>query len=94
MDNLNTEKRVENYVYLIKKNSELFEGKDHVNTSEFNEKDELIAFIIMFKIQGEEDNFYNIYTTEKIARLRDFCGKIVLMSEIENNSGKIPIISI
>lgn len=94
MENLEAEKRVEYYINLIKKNTELFESKVTVNIPEFNEKDELIAFITKFKIQGEEDNFYNIYTQEKTARLRDFCGKILMMSEEDNITGKIPILSV
>ncbi|WP_343680005.1 hypothetical protein [Chryseobacterium arthrosphaerae] len=94
MENTEEKKREEYYKNLIKKNEALFHDKDSVKTTEFNDKGELTAFIWKFKIGDEEDSFYNIYTDKKTAKLREFCGKIVMISEVDSHTGKIPIYSV
>lgn len=92
MENTEEKKREDYYISLIKKNEVLFQDKDSVKAAEFNDKGELTAFIWKFKI--EEDSFYNIYTDKKTARLRDLFGKIFMISEVDNHTGKIPIYSV
>ncbi|ASK29743.1 portal protein [Chryseobacterium sp. T16E-39] len=60
----------------------------------FNEQGDMIAFLREYekRIEGVKVKYYEIYTAERIAILRDGNGGIELVSETANNIGKIPIV--
>lgn len=60
----------------------------------FNDQGDMIAFLREYekRINGEKVKYYEIYTAERIAILRDSNGGIELISETVNSIGKIPIV--
>lgn len=60
----------------------------------FNEQGDMVAFLREYekRIEGQKVKYYEIYTAERIAILRDENGGIALVSENQNSIGKIPIV--
>ena len=60
----------------------------------FNDQGDMIAFLREYqkRIEGQKVRYYEIYTAERIAILRDANGGIELVSETANSIGKIPIV--
>ncbi|WP_223559607.1 phage portal protein [Chryseobacterium lathyri] len=60
----------------------------------FNDQSDMVAFLREYekKINGQKVKYYEIYTAERIAILRDANGGIEVVSETANSIGKIPIV--
>lgn len=60
----------------------------------FNDQGDMVAFLREYekRIDGQKVKYYEIYTAERIAILRDANGGIELVSETANSIGKIPIV--
>jgi SPP1 family phage portal protein len=60
----------------------------------FNDQGDMVAFLREYekRIEGQKVKYYEIYTAERIAILRDANGGIELVSETANSIGKIPIV--
>lgn len=60
----------------------------------FNDQGDMVAFLREYekRINGQKVKYYEIYTAERIAILRDANGGTELISETANSIGKIPIV--
>jgi len=60
----------------------------------FNDQGDMVAFLREYekRINGQKVKYYEIYTAERTAILRDANGGIEVVSETANSIGKIPIV--
>ncbi len=60
----------------------------------FNEQGDMVAFLREYekRVEGQKVKYYEIYTAESIAVLKDENGGITLVTETVNSIGKIPIV--